>query len=104
MASDFSAGHFADHFFEPAMSDVNGSLASTTLGVVYGIGQGRGIAVMMSICGLLTFMAVLMAFFKRSIRRVDLDLPDCEVQHEPIVSVRKRKAVSGTKVGSVSFS
>jgi MFS family permease len=64
----------ADHVFEPAMLD-GGQLAGL-LGPIYGLGQGRGAAVMISCLGLMTLCWTLIAALTPTVRKLDLLLPD----------------------------
>ena len=67
-------GFLADTIFEPGMAE-NGMLANS-LGGLYGVGIGRGIAVLISVLGLLTIIATGVAWFYRPLRRIDTELPD----------------------------
>lgn len=68
------AGLLADHLFRPLMQQ-GGALAEW-LGPVWGVGEGRGVALMISLFGLLSLIMVGVAWLIPSIRRADLDLPD----------------------------
>ena len=80
------AGPLADQVFEPMMaetvlaSDVNGISATIAawLGPIFGTGQGRGVAVMISLLGCLSMIAVIIAWMTPSIRRIDLNLPNLD--------------------------
>jgi len=81
MIAQFSAplaylvsGPLADRIFEPALQP-NGSLAAS-LGFMLGTGPGRGIGLMFVCMGFLTMLAVLLTQRVRSVREVELDLPD----------------------------
>ena len=71
------SGILADKIFEPGMQP-NGLLASF-LGNIYGTGDGRGLAVMMGIYGLISLIAALLAFLHPRIRNLEKELPDCQV-------------------------
>jgi len=71
----------AQYFFEPAMQP-DGWLADL-LGDIYGTGKGRGAAVMISGLGLLTLLWTAIAMASRTIRRLDLDLPDQPLTPHP---------------------
>lgn len=70
-----TAGFLADQYFEPALM-VEGALANTMIGDVWGTGTGRGSALMMSLFGTLCFIIVVIGFSNSTIRRSDIDLPD----------------------------
>lgn len=67
-------GVLADQIFEPAMLP-DGALAGS-LGGMFGVGPGAGMAVMISISGLLCATAGIIGYVWRPVRRVELDLPD----------------------------
>ncbi len=46
------------------------------LGPVFGFGESRGVGVLISLMGLLIAAATVIAAFNRSIRRLELELPD----------------------------
>ncbi len=73
-----AVGPLADSFYEPAMQ-ADGWMAPL-LGDIYGTGQGRGIAVLVSSIGALMLVAVCLASLSRNIRRVDVLLPDVEIE------------------------
>jgi len=77
----------AQYFFEPAMQP--GGWLADVLGDIYGTGKGRGAAVMISGLGLLTLLWTLIATASRTIRRLDLDLPD-----QPLTSTEKPEITS----------
>ncbi len=62
-------GPLADHVFEPAMQE-NGWLAPI-FGEVFGVGQGRGIALMISLLGCLIVLTTLIALLSKKLRAVD---------------------------------
>lgn len=68
------AGPIAEYFFEPLMQNPNESLA--LLQNLYGIGKGRGVAVMISLSSLAVVFIVLVAMLLPKIRRIEIDLPD----------------------------
>jgi hypothetical protein len=68
------AGVLADHVFNPLMRE--GGAWAPLLGHVWGVGEGRGVALMISLCGVLSLLMVLVAWGTATIRRADLDLPD----------------------------
>ncbi|HVK98211.1 MAG TPA: MFS transporter [Dongiaceae bacterium] len=69
-----SAGLFADHLFNPMMME--GTVVSRVLGPVWGVGEGRGVAVMISLFGVISLIMVILAWLTPAIRRGDIDLPD----------------------------
>ena len=75
--SPLLAAPLADKVFKPGMAE-GGSLAGW-LGPIFGVGASRGVAVLISLTGVLTVIATLVAFAIPRIRRVELDLPDHEL-------------------------
>ncbi|CAA0114625.1 Uncharacterised protein [BD1-7 clade bacterium] len=73
-------GPLADAVFEPAMA-ADGWLAPT-LGPYYGTGQGRGIAVLISLLGALMLVSVALTLCSRRMRRLDSELDDVEIAVE----------------------
>jgi DHA3 family macrolide efflux protein-like MFS transporter len=71
------AAPLADYIFKPAMTE-GGSL-SGLLGPIFGVGASRGVAVLISVTGILSFIAPMVAMGIRRIRRIELDLPDHEI-------------------------
>lgn len=69
-----SAGLMADGFFKPQMAEA-GWLA-TYFGGVWGVGEDRGLALMISTFGLLGLLFVIIAALRPDIREADLRLPD----------------------------
>ena len=74
------SGVLADGIFEPGM--MPGGFLVTWFGAIYGIGEGRGLAVMAGIYGVLTLLAVILAIMHPRIRNLETELPDCEVVAE----------------------
>lgn len=70
------SGFLADSFFEPSMQA--GGLLAEWLGGVYGVGAGRGLAVMVGMYGLIAFIIVILAVLHPRIRNLEKELPDCE--------------------------
>ena len=68
------AGFLADGFFKPEMAE--GRSLATLFGPIWGVGESRGIALMISVFGVISLLFVIAAFMKSSIRRADLNLPD----------------------------
>jgi len=79
------SGFMADTIFEPLFLEagklsllLSGNL--NWVGELYGYGAGRGVAVMISLYGVLCLVCLCFAAMSKRIRRIDLDLPDCNVQ------------------------
>lgn len=68
------AGVLVDQVFEPFM-ELDGPLPSLVR-QIYGVGEGRGIALMVSVLGVVSLLVVIAAFFHPRIRRVENELPD----------------------------
>ncbi|HLO31316.1 MAG TPA: MFS transporter [Anaerolineales bacterium] len=68
------AAPLADYVFKPAMSE-GGGLAPL-LGLIVGVGANHGIGVLISFLGLLSMIVCIVALLNRSIRNVEIDLPD----------------------------
>ena len=70
------AGPLADGVFEPAMQE--GGFLVPYFADIYGVGQGRGIAVMISILGCIMTFLVICAFMVKRIRKIDTLIEDAE--------------------------
>ncbi len=70
------AGPIADKVFEPAMQE--GGALVPYFAHIYGVGQGRGVAVLISLLGAVMAVLVLLAFITKRIRRIDLLIKDTE--------------------------
>ncbi|GET41104.1 MFS transporter [Microseira wollei] len=68
------AGPLADRIFEPLLT-VNGPLAKS-IGLLIGVGPGRGIGLVFIIMGILNILAVAIAYLYPSLRLVEDELPD----------------------------
>jgi MFS family permease len=68
------SGALADTVFEPAMAQ-DGALAGS-IGQIISVGDGRGIALMFIVGGLLTLFGTLVAYLHIPTRRVEYELPD----------------------------
>ncbi len=68
------AAPLADYVFKPAMSP--GGALARIIGPVVGVGANRGVAVLIGVLGLLSVAASAAAFANRTIRNVEIDLPD----------------------------
>lgn len=71
-----SIGFLSDHVFKPSMS-AEGWL-SPYLSSLYGSGEGRGIALTISLLGLLTLLFGLVAWSVKSVRKLDSLMADIE--------------------------
>lgn len=68
------SGLLADGFFKPQMAE--GQLLADYFGSVWGVGEPRGIALMMSVFGIISLVFVVLASLKPTLRRADINLPD----------------------------
>jgi MFS family permease len=68
------AAPLADYVFKPGMTE--GGALATLLGPLIGVGANHGVGVLISVLGLLSVVVCVLAFFNRSIRNVEIDLPD----------------------------
>lgn len=67
-------GPLADYVFEPAMAE--GGVLAGVLGPVLGVGKGRGLALMLVLCGLLIVAIAVRGLRNRPLLRVEQELPD----------------------------
>ena len=70
-----SSGFLADKLFEPLMQD-GGALANTALGMLLGVGAGRGIGLMFVIAGAVCILVSALVALNPHIRNVEEELPD----------------------------
>lgn len=75
------AAPLADYVFRPGMS--TGGALAPIFGPIFGMGASRGVGLMISILGVLSIGASLLALSNRTIRRVELDLPDHTTEQMP---------------------
>ncbi len=68
------SGPLADRVFQPIMAPTG--LLAGSIGQVIGVGDGRGIALMYIVFGLVTLIGSAAAYFYAPMRRVEHDLPD----------------------------
>jgi MFS family permease len=68
------AGPLADRVFEPLLA-VDGPLAGS-LGRIIGVGQGRGIAMLLIVMGLALVLVTVIGILNPCLRRVEIELPD----------------------------
>lgn len=69
-----AGGPIAEQFFEPMMMEANSSLA--LLQDIYGIGKGRGVALLISLSSFILGIIVIAALFVPKIRNIERDLPN----------------------------
>ena len=74
-------GLIVDHYFEPAMLD--DGMLSPIFGEIYGTGKGRGIALLISLMGVITLVLALLSLYTRSLRRIDTLVEDC-IDDDPV--------------------
>lgn len=75
------AGPLADHVFEPLMA-ADGPL-SHSLGLVLGVGKGRGIALLFMILGLIVLLTAVSGFRFRRLSQLESELPDTIPEEAP---------------------
>jgi len=68
------AGPLADRVFEPLLAP-SGGLADS-VGRLFGVGDGRGTAVLLSASGLLLLLVTLSGYLLPRVRRVEAELPN----------------------------
>jgi hypothetical protein len=68
------AGPLADYIFEPLMA-ADGALAGS-VGLVIGTGPGRGIGLLLLICGFLIALVTALGYSNQRVRHVETELPD----------------------------
>ncbi len=76
----FCAGFLADKVFEPLM--VEGALLHQYFGPYFGAGEGRGVALFMSLVGFVSLIYILITWCVPSVRRADIDIPDYDEEVE----------------------
>lgn len=74
------AGPMADHIFEPLLAP--GGLLAGNVGILLGVGQGRGMGLLFVLLGILSLIFVGISFAIPKMRRVEEDLPDM-IEEEP---------------------
>lgn len=74
------AGPLVDDVFEPLMAQ-GGRLAGS-VGAVLGVGNGRGVALLLVLLGVLTATTAILGFLAPRLRRLEEDLPDAK--EEPV--------------------
>ena len=78
-AAFLSAGFLYQSIFEPLMAE--GQWLARVFGPIWGTGEGRGIALLISLFGVISVGMVLLAWSIRSIRLADTELPDENLEH-----------------------
>lgn len=68
------AGPLADRVFEPAMA--RGGVLAPTVGRLLGTGEGRGVALLFMLLGVLILTSLAIAVSSRRLRKVEEELPD----------------------------
>lgn len=69
------AGPLADHVFNPLLVE-GGPLADSLMGMIFGVGAGRGIGLLMAVIGLLSVIVSLSGYLYPRTRLVEDELPD----------------------------
>jgi DHA3 family macrolide efflux protein-like MFS transporter len=77
IAAPLLAAPLADYIFKPGM--VAGGVLARVFGPLIGVGANRGVGLLISVLGLISVLASLIAFGNSTIRHLERDLPD----HEP---------------------
>ncbi len=85
------AGPLADKVFEPFMEDATGPLE-----VLFGSGPGAGMGLMIFIIGIIGIVIGLLAYFVKSIRNVEDDIPDHGVDADTIGDGSEEAPEEGT--------
>jgi DHA3 family macrolide efflux protein-like MFS transporter len=68
------AAPLADYVFKPGMAE--GGVLAGIFGPIFGVGENHGVGVLISILGVAMTLLCALFFFNRSIRNVEIDLPD----------------------------
>lgn len=84
------AGPLADRVFEPLLAP-GGALASS-IGVLIGVGPGRGIALMLLLSGLFILLTSLLGYAYPGVRSLESDYPDVERPEEGEVALGTAQA------------
>jgi DHA3 family macrolide efflux protein-like MFS transporter len=77
IAAPLLAAPLADYIFKPGMAA--GGVLARVFGPFIGVGENRGVGLLISILGLISVLASVIAFGNSTIRHLERDLPD----HEP---------------------
>lgn len=90
-----TAGPLADHVFKPLLAE-GGPLAGS-LGLVFGVGPGRGVGLLITLIGLLSALVSAGAYLHPRIRRVEDELPDALPAQPPVESSPEDTAPKDTE-------
>jgi MFS family permease len=69
-----TVGPLADFAFEPWLAE--GGALSSSIGILIGVGPGRGIGLMFVVAGLVSMVVALAGLFYPRLRNLDIELPD----------------------------
>jgi len=83
------SGWLADHVFEPAFATDEG-WGARSFGLIFGIGEGAGLSMMIAISGVMVTLVGLSGFFSSKILDVESNLPDHD-EMEDVLSTEKQK-------------
>jgi hypothetical protein len=86
-------GPLADYVFEPLLAP-GGPLADS-VGRLIGVGQGRGIALLFMVLGIITLASVLAGYLYPRLRQVEDELPDVVVEEAPAGNAAPSLASAG---------
>lgn len=78
------AGPLIDYVFEPAMQE-NGILAGT-LGILFGVGEGRGMGLLNSIVGIGWALMAVIIYMNPRVRNLETELPDYDANKSIVVA------------------
>jgi hypothetical protein len=76
------AGPLADRFVNPLL--VEGGALASSVGVVVGVGPGRGIGLLFVLMGLVIVGAAAWGYASPRVRRIEDELPDAVTEDEPV--------------------
>lgn len=69
------AGFLADNVFNPLLVE-NGALSNTFVAKIFGVGKGRGIGLLFTICGILLFAICAYMLFDKNVNQLEEQNPD----------------------------
>jgi hypothetical protein len=78
------AGPLADHVFNPLLVE-GGAFANSLIGMIFGVGAGRGIGLFIAVIGLLSIVVSLSGYLYPRTRLVEDELPDAVNQAVEVV-------------------
>ena len=98
--ADLSAGPLADFVFEPAMAP--GGVLAGVLGPILGVGEGRGMGLMLVSIAILPVIASIAGWLYRPMRNVERDLPDAveDVEENEDAAAASTAAAAETTAGA----